>query len=68
MLYSASGESYLTSWRDGHTHIYRYGFDHGRPLGGEGAYAAPVAHLLNQVTSGDFEVSGHPSRFSTPRR
>ncbi len=52
------GEFYLTSWRDGHMHIYRYGFDHGRPLGGEGANAAPVAHLINQVTNGDYEVDG----------
>jgi dipeptidyl-peptidase-4 len=49
------GEFYLTSWRDGHTHIYRYGFDRSHPMGGEGA--APVAHLLNQVTSGDYEVA-----------
>jgi dipeptidyl-peptidase 4 len=48
------GEFYLTSWRDGHTHIYRYGFDQGHPMGGEGT--TPVAHLLNQVTSGDYEV------------
>ena len=48
------GEFYLTSWRDRHTHIYRYGFDQGHPMGGEGT--GPVAHLLNQVTSGDFEV------------
>ncbi len=48
------GEFYLTSWRDGHTHIYRYGFDQGHPMGGEGA--SPVARLLNQVTSGDYEV------------
>ena len=49
------GEFYLTSWRDGHTHIYRYGFDQIHPMAGEGT--APAAHLLNQVTSGDFEVS-----------
>ena len=48
------GEFYLTSWRDGHTHIYRYGFDQVHPMGGEGT--APAAHLLNQVTSGDYEV------------
>ena len=49
-----AGEFYLTSWRDGHTHIYRYGFDQNRPMGAEGT--SPVAHLLNQVTSGDYEV------------
>jgi len=47
---------YLTSWRDGHTHIYRYSFDPSHPLGAEGASAAPLAHLAKQVTSGDFEV------------
>jgi dipeptidyl-peptidase-4 len=52
----APGEFYLTSWRDGHTHIYRYGFDQSRPMAAE--VAAPAAHLLNQVTSGDFEVLG----------
>jgi dipeptidyl-peptidase-4 len=50
------GDFYLTSWRDGHTHIYRYGFDQNHPLGGEGTIAAPLAHLVKQVTSGDFEV------------
>jgi len=50
------GEFYLTSWRDGHTHIYRYGFDQDHPLAGEST--SPAAHLLNQVTSGDFEVLG----------
>ncbi len=49
------GEFYLTSWRDGHTHIYRYGFDQIHPMAGEAT--TPAAHLLNQVTSGDFEVS-----------
>jgi dipeptidyl-peptidase 4 len=48
------GEFYLTSWRDGRTHIYRYGFDPVHPMAAEAT--APVAHLLNQVTSGDFEV------------
>ena len=51
-----SGEFYLTSWRDGHTHIYRYGFDQNHPMGGEGT--SPVAHLVNQITSGDYEVEG----------
>jgi dipeptidyl-peptidase 4 len=54
-----SGEFYLTSWRDGH--IYRYGFDQNHPMGGEAA--APVAHLLNQVTSGDYEVKSVESIF-----
>jgi dipeptidyl-peptidase 4 len=50
----APGEFYLTSWRDGHAHIYRYGFDQNHPIAGEST--APAAHLLNQVTNGDFEV------------
>jgi dipeptidyl-peptidase-4 len=29
------GEFYLTSWRDGHTHIYRYGFDPNHPMAGD---------------------------------
>ena len=51
-----ASDFYLTSWRDGHTHIYRYGFDPKRPLGAEGSGTVPVAQLVNQVTSGDFEV------------
>lgn len=38
------------SWRDGHTHIYLYGFDKQNPLGAE-------AKLVRQVTRGGFEVS-----------
>jgi dipeptidyl-peptidase-4 len=52
-----SGEFYLTSWRDGHTHIYRYGFDPNHPMGAEGASPGPLAHLVKQVTSGDYEVN-----------
>jgi dipeptidyl-peptidase-4 len=37
------------SWRDGHTHIYKYDFDPGAPLAAE-------AHLDRQLTSGDYEV------------
>ncbi len=40
---------FLLSWRDGHTHIYRYGYDSNNPF-------AP-AQLLNQVESGDYEVA-----------
>ena len=39
----------ILSWRDGHTHIYRYTFDWTNPLSGE-------AKLANQVESGDYEV------------
>ena len=48
---------YLTSWSDGHTHIYRYGFDPYAAIpGGPAPNAAPLAHLVKQITSGDFEV------------
>jgi dipeptidyl-peptidase-4 len=40
----------LLSWRDGHTHIYRYTFNADNPL-------ADLAQLSNQVESGDYEVS-----------
>ncbi len=49
-----SSDFYLTSWRDGHSHIYRYGFDRNNPLG---SGATLLAHLVNQVTQGDFEVT-----------
>lgn len=39
----------IQSWRDGHSHIYRYGFDSMNPLGGE-------ARLVGHVESGDYEV------------
>ncbi len=53
--FSRPASFYLTSWRDGHTHIYRYGFDREQSDGGYSA-TAPLAHLMNQVTSGDYEV------------
>jgi dipeptidyl-peptidase-4 len=39
----------LLSWRDGHTHIYRYTFNANNPL-------AELAQLTNEVESGDYEV------------
>ena len=39
----------VLSWRDGHTHMYRYSFDPANPLGGE-------AKLENQLESGNYEV------------
>ncbi|MGC2639018.1 MAG: alpha/beta fold hydrolase [Acidobacteriaceae bacterium] len=39
----------ILSWRDGHTHIYRYTFDPANPFGAE-------AKLANQLESGDYEV------------
>ncbi len=40
----------LTSWRDGHNHIYLYGFDGGNPL-------ASGASMVKQLTAGNWEVS-----------
>jgi dipeptidyl-peptidase-4 len=37
------------SWRDGHTHIYKYSFDANAPLSAE-------AKLEKQLTGGDFDV------------
>jgi dipeptidyl-peptidase-4 len=39
----------ILSWRDGFTHMYRYTFDAGNPLGSE-------AQLANQLESGPYEV------------
>jgi dipeptidyl-peptidase-4 len=39
----------IQSWRDGFTHIYRYTFDAGNPLGAE-------AQLANQLESGPYEI------------
>ena len=39
----------IQSWRDEFTHIYRYTFDSGNPLGAE-------AKLANQLESGNYEV------------
>lgn len=43
-------ELLLTSWRDGHTHIYLYSFDPQNPL-------ASGATLERQLTQGTYEVS-----------
>ena len=40
----------LTSWRDGHNHIYLYAFDGGNPLAGE-------ASLVKQLTGGNWDVA-----------
>jgi len=40
-----------SSWRDGHTHLYLYGFDKDNPLSAD-------AKLEHQLTQGDFEVFG----------
>ncbi|HEY0760186.1 MAG TPA: DPP IV N-terminal domain-containing protein [Acidisarcina sp.] len=44
-----ASDFYLSSWRDGHTHIYRYSFNAGNPMSGD-------AVLRQQVTSGPYEV------------
>lgn len=41
----------LTSWRDGHTHVYSYSFDPKNPL-------SSALTLEKQVTTGDYEVKG----------
>jgi dipeptidyl-peptidase-4 len=47
-----SGNRFLwSSWRDGHTHLYLYGFDKENPL-------AADAKLERQLTKGDFEMLG----------
>jgi dipeptidyl-peptidase-4 len=46
----APGAFLLTSWRDGHTHIYRYTYDAQQPLAAE-------AQLAAQLEKGDYEVS-----------
>jgi dipeptidyl-peptidase-4 len=48
---TVSGPNILwTSWRDGHTQIYLYGFNESDPMSGE-------AKLVRQLTNGDGEVS-----------
>ena len=44
------GRFFFTSWKDGHTHLYLYAFDPGRPLEKEATLAA-------QLTRGAYEVS-----------
>ncbi len=40
----------LTSWRNGHSHMYLYRYDAGNPLSGD-------ATLVKQLTTGDWEVA-----------
>ncbi|HVN93985.1 MAG TPA: alpha/beta fold hydrolase [Terracidiphilus sp.] len=47
----SGGAIVLTSWSDGHNHIYLYRYQKARPL-------AADARLDRQLTSGDFEVAG----------
>jgi dipeptidyl-peptidase 4 len=39
----------ILSWRDGHTHIYRYSFNPANPL-------SALAQLTNEVETGDYDV------------
>jgi dipeptidyl-peptidase 4 len=43
------GRFLLTSWRDGHTHLYLYSFDEHNPLAADAA-------LIHQLTQGNYEV------------
>jgi dipeptidyl-peptidase-4 len=43
------GQFVLTSWRDGHTHIYLYHFDEHKPLSGD-------AILSRELEQGDYEI------------
>jgi dipeptidyl-peptidase-4 len=49
ITFAGDHQFFVLSWRDGHTHMYRYSFDAANPLGSE-------AKLLNQVERGDYEV------------
>lgn len=49
-VYAGNGAVVLTSWKDGHNHIYLYSYDAGNPM-------APVTAEPKQLTSGDFEVT-----------
>ncbi len=49
-IWVGAGHIVLTSWRDGHTHLYLYSFDTAHPMEAE-------ARLERQLTHGDFEVT-----------
>ena len=49
-VWVGEGKILLTSWRDGHTHLYLYSYDAAHPMAAE-------ARLERQLTSGDFEVT-----------
>ena len=46
----APGEFLITSWEDGHTHLYRYTYNVANPLDG-------AAKMAQQLEKGDYEVS-----------
>ena len=45
----AYGQIVLTSWEDGHSHLYLYSYDQNNPMGG-------AAKMERQLTKGDFDV------------
>ena len=47
----ADGNIVLSSWSDGHNHLYLYSYDPGNP-------GSTTAKLERQLTKGDFEVAG----------
>ena len=47
----ADGNIVLSSWSDGHNHLYLYSYDPGNP-------GSATAKLERQLTKGDFEVAG----------
>jgi dipeptidyl-peptidase 4 len=49
-IHIQGGKIILTSWQDGHTHIYLYSYDDNNPL-------AATAKLERQLTKGDFDVN-----------
>ncbi len=48
-VWAGGGTIVLTSWKDGHNHVYLYSYDAGNPLGGK-------ASEPKQLTSGDWDV------------
>ena len=48
-FFVGDGSFLWPSWRDGHTHLYLYEYDHANPLSGP-------ARLVRQLTRGDWEV------------
>jgi dipeptidyl-peptidase-4 len=49
-VFAGGGAIVLSSWSDGHTHLYLYSYNQAKPLASE-------AKLEKQLTQGDFEVS-----------
>jgi dipeptidyl-peptidase-4 len=50
MNFFTPGEFLITSWQDGHTHIYRYTYNAANPLDSD-------AQMAQQLEKGDYEVS-----------